>query len=109
MPIPEICMAVRSGSIELVKELVAAGADINARECEDAPGLYNPYMGNTPLMFAATNHELKMLRFLISAGADVDAVDAQGWTSLMWANFTGDHTVANILRKAGAKSKRLPA
>lgn len=49
-------------SLELVKLLIEAGADVNARTNE----------GDVPLLVAISNHSKRISKFLIEAGADVN-------------------------------------
>lgn len=58
-------------SLEMVKFLLAHGADINSRSRS----------GGTPLMFATS---LEIFNFLIEQGADVYAVDQEQWNVLLW-------------------------
>ena len=57
--------AVGFGSIELVKQFLKDGADVNAR------GQY----GSTPLHRAASSGSKEMIEFLIANGADVNAMN----------------------------------
>jgi TonB family protein len=64
---------------------------------------YLPKPGVTPLMKAAARGDGDALRTLLTDGADVTAVDASGWTALMYgaANWTPSNAV-EILLAAGA-------
>jgi ankyrin repeat protein len=55
-----------------IRVLLAAGANPNT------PGIF----GMTPLMHAAGNCDIEVVRTLISAGADVNAVDRRGKNAL---------------------------
>src|SRR5438270_11671218 len=55
--------AVRAGSLERVRELVAAGADVNARDP----------LGSTPLFVAAWAGNTEIASFLLVHGAAVNA------------------------------------
>jgi hypothetical protein len=67
--------AARWGHIELVRELLQAGADVNSRD----------NAGSTPLMLAASGGNVEAMRLLLEAGADVNAQDdRKGMTPLMW-------------------------
>ncbi len=57
-------LAAASGSVEAVKALLAAGAEVEAKESS---------MQQTALMFAAANTRVDVMRALIAAGADVKA------------------------------------
>jgi len=73
----ELLSAVDVGRIDRVRELLAAGADVNARISD----------GATPLMHAAHDGNLALVRALLDAGADVGATDSSGWTALTKAVY----------------------
>ena len=61
--------AARTGSVDAVKRLLAAGADVNARE---------RWFGETALMWAAAENHADAVRALVEAGADDQrALDAR--------------------------------
>ena len=72
--------AVAAGDTTLVRQLVTAGADVNA--ASDSLG------GETPLIRAITEGDVAMVTALIEAGANVDlpSKGPQGWTPLMFAH-----------------------
>ena len=45
---------------------------------------------------------LEMTKLLLGSGADVNAVDEDNWTALIWAAWTGMPTVVEALVKAGS-------
>ena len=57
------CMAIENGHADIVKYLIAAGADVNFRNKQ----------GFTPLHFAADSHSLEVVKALVAAGADINA------------------------------------
>jgi ankyrin repeat protein len=76
--------------------LIAAGADVNARE---------PSSGLTPLYYAAgmgTTHSEPMIQLLLAHGADVRAVAMQGVPLLTAAAGSGDRRVVQLLLDRGA-------
>ncbi len=80
------------GAVELVQDLVARGADLEARD----------ESGYTALMYAANAAEDEVVRLLVDAGADVDARDRQGATPIMFAAQQGALRSIKKLLSAGA-------
>ncbi|MBQ4492033.1 MAG: ankyrin repeat domain-containing protein [Deltaproteobacteria bacterium] len=94
---PALSLAARSfnGSTDKIAALLAAGADINARE---------ERYGMTALMDAASGNRLEVATLLLSEGADVHVHDAFfGQTALFWAAGGGHVEMIKMLLKAGAK------
>lgn len=79
--------------VDLVKLLVAYGADVNARE---ATG------GQTALMWAAVRDDVAIANALIDAGADIGAATKAGSTPLHFAAQQGALSVAQLLLERGA-------
>ncbi len=71
----QLIEAVKANDSAGVRELLAGGADANARDV----------YGATALMNAAHQGNLEMVNDLLAAGAEVDAKDELGWTALMKA------------------------
>lgn len=88
--------AVQSGSPEMVRDLLNAGANVNTR---DGRGF-----GPLTLAVAAENQKAEIVRALIAAGADVNARAKTGETPLDWAEKFGYPDVIAALKKAGAKN-----
>jgi len=76
----------------IVKMLIRAGADVDARGDNE----------NTPLMNAADGARWNDLRALLAAGANVNVQDFGGETALIQAAHLGDLTAVKILLEAGA-------
>ena len=89
--------AVNVGDAAAVKQLLAAGADVNA--CDEA--------GWTPLARAVYNHEQKhgfldVVQTLIAAGANKEATIAYGVRPLMLAAGYGETAIVEFLIQSGA-------
>jgi hypothetical protein len=89
---------------DIVKMLLAAGADVDAASRKEEDWL----MGGTPLMYAAANGCDDLVQLLLDKGADVDAKTPGGFTALWMAKSFGLHEEDNkgVIRKleaAGAK------
>ena len=92
MGITPLHYALLAGETEKVKELIASGADVNAKA---------PNMG-TPLLYACTVGNVEAARMLVNAKADVNAAGDTGYTPLMMACQTGNKELAELLVTAGA-------
>jgi uncharacterized protein len=78
----------------VLKELVAQGASLNAR---------NP-RGQTPLMMLASGGQLELVSFLLASGAQIDARDELGNTALLWATYWGHREVIERLLAGQAEA-----
>ena len=56
---------VKTGTPEKVKEAIKAGADVNAKDKD----------GRTPLMYAAENENIEVIKIFLGAGLDINAKD----------------------------------
>jgi len=72
-PDVDIWKAAASGNIEAIKQHLAGGADVDAK---DSPG------GSTPLLVAAAFGQVEAVKFLIDRGANVKAQSNDGATAL---------------------------
>ena len=117
--------AAAFGSLESVKLLLEAGADVNVRNAADATPLVlaapspqkvaallakgaDPKLatkaGRTALLVAAaTPSAAESVKMLLDAGADVNALDQRGGSALMEATNAGRADVARLLIERGAK------
>jgi ankyrin repeat protein len=78
-------------SIDIVKKLLADGAQVNAADTNK----------NTALMKAAQLGDVEVVDVLVAAGADMDAANAEGKTALMIAIDGGWPEIVNMLLKKG--------
>ncbi len=86
--------AVFFGQPEVVKALLAAGADVNAASRES--------MKVTPLASAAAAKQTDLARVLIEHGADVNARAASGHIPLHEASANGNVELVKLLIEKGA-------
>jgi uncharacterized protein len=84
--------AVTSGDVAEVRRLLAAGADVNARDTR----------GQTALMFSAHRGHAALVDALVDAGADLNATAKYHLSALMLAIVAGHSAVALALARAGA-------
>jgi len=116
-------VAVESGNVELVKLLIAHGADINRTMRGITPLHYaadrnhtetvktllsaganvNTADGLPPLICAVEHDNVEMLSALMAKGADLEATDARGDTAVSKAAKQGAAKLVALLQKAGAK------
>jgi len=100
--VPDISMydAAEVGNIDAVKQHLAAGTDVNARDKD----------GWTPLHPASYEGHQEIVELLIGKGADVNAKvefgPLQGMTALDSANNSGRTEIVSLLRKHGGKTKK---
>jgi uncharacterized protein len=81
-------------SVQLVKKLVARGANINARMTKTIPSIYTGrnllnHVGLTPFAAAAHRTDPELMRLLLENGADPKIANEDGTTPLMVAAGTG--------------------
>ena len=84
--------AAKAGNTKVVKQHLAAGADINAI--------------NGALNQATVRGHKEIVKLLIDKGADVNARDKFGWTPLDRAELRNHKEIANLLRKHGGKKTK---
>lgn len=63
---------MRSGSLPVIKELIKAGADINARDVNK----------DTPLTYIAETNNIESMEYMIRKGADMSLKNHEGKTPL---------------------------
>ena len=91
-----LCVAAMNEAEEVVRILIAAGAQVN-----------DPTPRHTPLEIAASEGDVNMVRLLLELGADVNAPlpedFSSGCTALMGAATSGVPEVVKLLLDAGAE------
>ena len=86
--------AVRQGKVDLVKDLVARGADLHARD-ED--------ICSTPLGWAAKFGQTSIVELLLECGSAPNLPDDPPWaTPLAWAIRRRHDQIVELLRQHGA-------
>ena len=99
---------------EMVKVLIAKGANVNARaKFNDWPGQitsepraqYHTYGGLTPLLYAARSGCYACVEALVSAGADINLPNNEGMTPMMIALDNSQNGIAKFFLDHGANSK----
>lgn len=88
--VSDLHFAAQGGDVEGIARLVAAGADVNARDEH----------GNTPLKYASAEPVPAAVRKLIELGADVNLGDARGFTPLHCAAAHGFYSEAMEMAEA---------
>jgi len=82
--------------LEMLKLLIDAGADINAKDEN----------GRTPLFGAIESNSRAMIELLVSLGAEVNAKDKNGKTLLATAiENSDDEIIATVLKNGGVYSQ----
>jgi ankyrin repeat protein len=89
-----LCAAAHDGELEMVRELIADGADVDEQDA----------YGWTALMRATGQGHAAIAVALLKAGARVDLQDKDGMTALMAATHHGHTAIAEALVKAGAQT-----
>jgi ankyrin repeat protein len=95
----ELHMAALTNDGHRVRELIAAGADVDLQD----------RAGFTPLHFAAQQYAVDAVRLLLEAGATVDVPNEHGNTALWTAVFNskGRGEVIELLLRHGADPDRV--
>ena len=78
----------RQAKLQLVRALLARGANPNARITRPRPafaGGYTDVVGATPFLLASSVDDVEMMRLLLAAGADAKLVTATNTTAIMAA------------------------
>jgi len=88
-------MAHFGSAPDIVRLLLSAGANVNARD----------HIGSTPLMFAAANGAEEMAISLLDARATVNSSDFEGCTPIEYAKSLNQDNMATLLREYGAREE----
>ena len=72
------CKAIMKGNLEMVKQLIEIGEDVNAKS-----------LGKTPAMFAARYNKVDVLKLLVTKGADLSTKsDGDRYTAKKFAELS---------------------
>ena len=102
--------AAQRNAGEMVKALIAKGAEVNARArftdwpsqiTSEPRAQYHAYGGLTPLLYAARGGCYTCVESLIAAGADVNLPTPEGVSALMVALDNDHNGVARLLMERG--------
>jgi uncharacterized protein len=89
----DIHTAVINDNMEVVKQHIAAGSDLNVRD---------PFGGSSPLISAAVFGKTEMAKVLIDAGVDLNFQNSDGSTALHTAAFFCRPEIVQILLEKSA-------
>ncbi len=92
-PKVDLQTAIISGNLEMVKQHIEAGTNINVKD---------QMSGSTPLITAATFGKTAIAKALIDANADLDVKNNEGSTALHSAAFFCRIEIVQMLIDAGA-------
>jgi len=89
-----LMQAAAKGDTKGVQQLLAKGADVNARD----------QSGQTALIIACRTPHVppEVVKALLAAGADVNTRSHNDYTALSWATTRGNSEVIRLLRRSGA-------
>jgi CubicO group peptidase (beta-lactamase class C family) len=91
-PAVSLHVAALQGNLDIVREYIQAGADLNQKDA----------WGSTPLMIASTFGRTEVAKALIDAGADLDIRGSNGSTPLHIAAFLCYPEIVQALLDKGA-------
>ena len=92
-PAMNLQAAIVTGNLEMVKQHIVAGTDINMKD---------PMSGSTPLITASTFGKTEIAKALIDANAELDIQNSEGSTALHAAAFFCRVEIVKLLLEAGA-------
>jgi hypothetical protein len=92
----DLIAAARKGNAEAVKDLLAKGANVNAKS----------RYGATALSYAADRGNAEIVKLLLERGAEVDVQDTfYRATPMTWASMKGNAEIVKLLLDKGAGGK----
>jgi ankyrin repeat protein len=85
---------IKKGDLETVRSFIESGYDVNSSESGD--------FGSSLLHNAIRYGQMEIFSYLIEQGADIDFMDAVGWTPLMEAIIDSKPEFGKVLVEKGA-------
>ncbi|XP_066905177.1 ankyrin repeat domain-containing protein 49 isoform X2 [Halyomorpha halys] len=97
-------LAAAEGRIEVVRNLLEAGQEVDVRTRDVQSNFSNLYRDTrlTPLHYAAASGNVEVMRVLVDFGADVSAMTESGDTALHKAALSGQTSAVQWLLDHGA-------
>jgi len=87
-----VLKASSEGDVAILRELIAAGARLNARSLD----------GNNAIWLACAADSVDAITMLAAAGVDVNHQNPDGATALIYSSSAGKRPVVELLLKIGA-------
>ncbi|KAL3080011.1 hypothetical protein niasHT_034569 [Heterodera trifolii] len=94
--VPPLWAAAAAGHLEVCKQLVARGVNVNQ----------TTNTNSTPLRGACYDGNLDIVKFLVESGADIEIPNRHGHTALMIASYREKVEVVRYLLSVGAQTDR---
>ena len=88
-----VAYLIKKGDIETLKTLIGSGYDVNSAEKGD--------FGSSLLHNAIRYEQMDIFKYLLEKGANIDFIDAVGWTPLMEAIIDDKTEFGKILVAKG--------
>jgi ankyrin repeat protein len=99
---PLIALAARAGSLQILRFLIASGANVNARTpVNETPLMLAAYFGDDESGASAERHDAAV-RLLVEAGASLENVP-HNYTPLAYAAYNNRQRVLRYLLERGAR------
>ena len=92
---PLVILAISWAPVPCVRELVAAGANVNVEVDDGFPAILGAVMSGRP-------DRVELVGALIDLGADLEVRGINGWTALHAAASTDDSEIVALLLQHGA-------
>jgi len=89
------CTLIQNGDYFAVKSMIDVGTDVNKMS-----------KGLTPLMYAARQNKVEMVKLLLANGADIRMKSSRGITALQWAKNCKAYATEALLIQAQKDRKK---